>query len=67
MIEEHDITMDNQIFLICFVVFFTLNFLLIFERSSGAVPFGTLVMILVLWFGISVPLAFLGSGMGQKS
>lgn len=49
---------------ICFIVFITLNFLLIFERSSGAVPFGTLLTIIVLWFGISVPLAFLGSRLG---
>ena len=33
---------------LCFIIFFSLNFLLIFERSSGAVPFGTLLTILIL-------------------
>jgi hypothetical protein len=31
------------------------------EKSSGAVPFATLVSLLVLWLGISVPLVYLGS------
>ena len=30
-------------------------------RSSGAVPFTTMFPLLVLWFGISVPLVFLGA------
>ena len=33
---------------ICFFTFITLNFLLIFERSSGAVPFVTLITIIIL-------------------
>merc|ERR1740136_429148 len=36
------------------------------EKSSGAVPFGTMFALLVLWFGISVPLAFAGSYLGYK-
>jgi len=46
---------------ITFVVFFILNLFVWGERSSGAVPFGTLVALLVLWLGISVPLVYLGS------
>jgi len=46
---------------IAFTVFFILNLFIWGEKSSGAVPFGTLVALLVLWFGISVPLVYLGS------
>merc|ERR1719345_740832 len=49
---------------IFFAVFFTLNLLIWGEKSSGAVPFATMFAILVLWFGISVPLVFLGSYFG---
>lgn len=45
----------------CFAVFFGLNLLVWSQESSGAVPFGTLVALLVLWFGISVPLVYVGS------
>jgi len=44
-----------------FSVFFILNLLVWYQESSGAVPFGTLVALLVLWLGISVPLVYLGS------
>ena len=48
------------------MVFFTLNFFVWGEKSSGAVPFGTMFALLVLWFGISVPLVFLGSYFGYR-
>lgn len=51
---------------ICFIIFFVLNLLVWGERSTGAVPFGTLVALLVLWFGISVPLVYLGSYLAFK-
>jgi len=51
---------------IAFAVFFILNLLLAGEKSSGAVPFETLVALLGLWFGISVPLVYLGSYLAQK-
>jgi len=51
---------------IVFLVFFILNFFLWGEKSSGAVPFGTMFALLVLWFGISVPLVFLGSYFGYR-
>lgn len=41
---------------VSFVVFFILNLLIWGQKSSGAVPFGTLFALCVLWFGISVPL-----------
>jgi len=46
---------------ISFTVFFLLNLVVWGEKSSGAVPFGTLVALLVLWLGISVPLVYVGS------
>ncbi|KAL4269688.1 hypothetical protein GQ457_HM000770 [Hibiscus cannabinus] len=35
-------------------------------KSSGAVPFGTMFALVALWFGISVPLAFVGGYIGFK-
>ena len=51
---------------VMFLIFFVLNLLVWDQGSSAAVPFGTLFAIVVLWFGISVPLAFLGSYFGFK-
>merc|ERR1719327_1226505 len=50
-----------------FLAFFLLNLLIWGEQSSGAVPFVTMFAILVLWFGISVPLVFLGAYFGLKA
>jgi transmembrane 9 superfamily protein 2/4 len=49
-----------------FVVFFILNALIWGEKSSGAIPFGTMFALVCLWFGISVPLVFVGSYFGFK-
>merc|ERR1711933_655517 len=51
---------------IIFVIFFVLNLLIWEQKSSGAVPFTTMFALLVLWFGISVPLVFLGSFFGFR-
>ncbi|VAI89667.1 unnamed protein product [Triticum turgidum subsp. durum] len=51
---------------IIFGVFFVLNALIWGEKSSGAVPFGTMFALVLLWFGISVPLVFVGSFLGFK-
>ena len=51
---------------VIFTIFFVLNFFVWGEKSSGAVPFGTLFALLVLWFGISVPLVFLGAYFGYR-
>ncbi|KAK4410509.1 Transmembrane 9 superfamily member 7 [Sesamum angolense] len=51
---------------ILFAVFFVLNALIWGEKSSGAVPFGTMFALVCLWFGISVPLVFIGSYLGFK-
>jgi len=51
---------------ICFGVFFILDLAAWYEGSSDAVPVTTMVVLLVLWFGISTPLVFLGAYFGYK-
>jgi len=51
---------------VVFSIFFVLNLFIWGQKSSGAVPFGTMFALLVLWFGISVPLVYLGAFFGQK-
>lgn len=51
---------------ILFTIFFVLNALIWGEKSSGAVPFGTMFTLMFLWFGISVPLVFIGSYLGFR-
>jgi transmembrane 9 superfamily protein 2/4 len=50
-----------------FFVFFILDLLIWGEQSSGAVPFTTMFALLVLWFGISLPLVYLGSYQGFRT
>lgn len=49
-----------------FGIFFILNLVLWALGSSAAVPFGTMVALVVLWFGLSVPLTFIGAYYGFK-
>ncbi|CAK9440967.1 uncharacterized protein LODBEIA_P48360 [Lodderomyces beijingensis] len=49
-----------------FGVFVFLNFFLISVDSSGAVPMGTMVAIIVIWFAISIPLSIAGSILASK-
>jgi|Transcript_1809 transmembrane 9 superfamily protein 2/4 len=51
---------------ITFGIFFFLNLLIWGQASAGAVPFVTMFALLVLWFGISVPLVFLGAYLGYR-
>ncbi|PKA63920.1 hypothetical protein AXF42_Ash004930 [Apostasia shenzhenica] len=51
---------------IVFAIFFVLNALIWGEKSSGAVPFTTMFALVLLWFGISVPLVFVGAYIGFK-
>ena len=53
-------------FRVIFGAFFLLNMVLWGEGSSAAVPFGTLVAVLALWFCVSAPLTFLGAYFGFK-
>jgi transmembrane 9 superfamily member 2/4 len=49
-----------------FCVGSVLNVFIWGQKSSGAIPFGTFFVLMFLWFGISVPLTFMGSYMGFK-
>ena len=51
---------------ISFCMFFLINLLIRGEESSGAVPFLSLLELLLIWFGISLPLTFLGAALGYK-
>eukprot|EP00177_Eucheuma_denticulatum_P001487 GFKZ01002671.1.p1 GENE.GFKZ01002671.1~~GFKZ01002671.1.p1 ORF type:complete len:641 (+),score=67.66 GFKZ01002671.1:370-2292(+) len=50
-----------------FSLFFILNLFVWGSGSSGAVPFSTLILLLFMWFGISVPLVFAGAYLGYKT
>jgi len=45
---------------------FILNLFVWHTGSTGAIPFGTMCSLLALWFGISVPLVYLGAYFGYK-
>ena len=49
---------------VCFTIFFVLNLFVWGEGSVRAVPFGSMLALIALWFGISVPLVFLGARRG---
>jgi transmembrane 9 superfamily protein 2/4 len=48
-------------------LFFLLDLLLWGQKSCGAVPFTTMLAIAMLWFGVSVPLVFLGAYFGYRA
>nr|XP_023905486.1 transmembrane 9 superfamily member 11-like [Quercus suber] len=52
---------------IAFLVLTTLNFLLSGSHSTGAIPFSLFVILLLLWFCISVPLTLIGGYFGAKA
>lgn len=45
---------------------FILNFFIWHQHSSGAVPFTTMIALLLMWFGGSVPLVLLGAYFGFR-
>lgn len=51
---------------VIFCTFFLLNLFVWAKGSSGAVPFGTMLALVLIWFVISVPLSFAGSWLGFK-
>ncbi|XP_022124982.1 transmembrane 9 superfamily member 2 [Pieris rapae] len=51
---------------VVFSIFFVLNLVLWGKGSSAAIPFSTLVALLALWFGVSVPLTFIGAYFGFR-
>lgn len=50
-----------------FSTFFLLDLFLWAKQSSGAVPFTTMLVIIAIWFLISIPLSFVGSWLGFRS
>ncbi|KAI0016384.1 Nonaspanin [Xylariomycetidae sp. FL0641] len=52
---------------IVFSTFFFLNLFLWANGSAGAVPFTTMLVIVAIWFIISVPLSFTGSWFGFRA
>jgi transmembrane 9 superfamily protein 2/4 len=51
---------------LCFFLFFLMDLMAWSYGSSDAVPFPIMLVLLVLWFGISSPLVFLGAYFGYK-
>jgi transmembrane 9 superfamily protein 2/4 len=51
---------------LAFAIFFTLNVMAWIKKSTDAVPFVTMLILVVLWFGISTPLVFFGAYFGYK-
>ncbi|CAI9770128.1 unnamed protein product [Fraxinus pennsylvanica] len=51
---------------LCFGIGFILNTIAIFYGSLAAIPFGTMVVVFVIWAFISFPLAFLGTVIGRN-
>lgn len=49
-----------------FILFFVVDMVAVSEGSSTAVPFVWILALLVLWFGVSSPLVFVGSYFGFK-
>lgn len=52
---------------IVFGTFFFLNLFLWANQSAGAVPFSTMLVIIGIWFVISIPLSFAGSWFGFRA
>ncbi|KAL6532723.1 Transmembrane 9 superfamily member 11 [Orobanche gracilis] len=52
---------------IAFIILTTLNFLLWGSHSTGAIPFSLFVVLILLWFCISVPLTLVGGYFGAKA
>ncbi|KAF1867136.1 hypothetical protein Lal_00049564 [Lupinus albus] len=51
---------------LCFGIGFVLNTIAIFYGSLAAIPFGTIVVVFVIWAFISFPLALLGTVVGRN-
>ncbi len=49
-----------------FSIFFMLNLFAWGAGSDAAVPFGSMLVVIILWFCISVPLVFFGAWAGFR-
>ncbi|GER44277.1 transmembrane 9 superfamily protein member, partial [Striga asiatica] len=52
---------------VCFGIGFILNTIAIFYGSLAAIPFGTMLLVFVIWAFVSFPLALLGTIVGKNS
>ncbi|MFS7996788.1 putative nonaspanin (TM9SF) [Helianthus anomalus] len=52
---------------ISFLILIIINLLLWGSHSTGAIPFTTFLILILLWFGISVPLTLIGGFMATKA
>jgi len=50
-----------------FCAFFVVNLFIWSQHSTAAVPFGTLVALLCLWLGVSLPLTLTGAYFGNRA
>ncbi|KAF3427407.1 hypothetical protein E2986_08362 [Frieseomelitta varia] len=57
---------DKSNIIIVFSLFFIMNLIFWANDSSAAVPFSTLIALLALWFGVSLPLTFIGAYFGFR-
>ncbi|TPX38340.1 hypothetical protein SmJEL517_g00321 [Synchytrium microbalum] len=51
---------------IVFVVVFLMNLLIWSRHASTAIPFGTFFALTAMWFGISLPLVYIGAYFGNR-
>lgn len=51
---------------VVFIIFALFEILLVAVGSSGAVPIGYFFALILMWFGVSVPLVFLGAYFGYR-
>lgn len=51
---------------LAFGIFLIMNMVALTNHSTDAVPFFVILVLIVLWFGISTPLVFLGAFFGYK-
>jgi transmembrane 9 superfamily protein 2/4 len=51
---------------VIFAVFISVNFILKSVRSSGALPLGSLLILLAMWIFVALPLAFIGASFGFR-
>ena len=58
--------MNHVVCRIVFVVYLPLNLIYWLEGSSATLPVLTLLTLLGLWFGIAVPLTFVGAFFGFR-
>ncbi|KAF9208678.1 hypothetical protein BGZ49_007960 [Haplosporangium sp. Z 27] len=49
-----------------FTIVFLLNLFVWSKNSSNAIPFGTFFALMIMWFGISLPLSLVGAFFGQR-